>query len=379
MIKLKNKIDLHPNMKDWARSFGQSVDYKAGILAIGSDDTPVDQFGNCGTVHLFRRLSERWEPTQILSHPEPLHDAFYGWSVSVDPLGRRIAVGADDHDGVGSCAGAVYIYEKNGKIFDLVQNLYPKDKYTDHAYFGFSVDIYGDELIIGAPSYQSKATDILKGRASPAVYFYIQRDGKYELMDIATMAWPFFGGNVRITKNGYIATCHKNGNGEIWVYDKKFIPQQIIKAPYKACGFGKSISVFDDWLLVGAPLTEYGGSAYLYGFVSGKYRLITEIFHIPTSGSCFGYDVSVCEKYFAVTDPHCRNHMQFENYCGGIGGIKGTIYIFDIENYDLITQFESESPVGGHVIHVDNQYIFEGNPSANHSQGEVNIYDYSEF
>ena len=375
MEKLINKLNV-----TGSKPFGQSIALNANILAIGSDDTTVEGCENCGTVHLFKRSDEKWVQTQTLYHPDPMSDSFFGWSVAVDPLGRRIVVGADDHDGVAPCAGAVYIYDKQdeGK-YGLVQILYPEDVCKRFAYFGFSVDVYGDELIVGAPSYQSSAENLLQGHATPAVYFYMKTRGQYELVDTATTAWPFFGGNVRVTKHGYLSTSHKNKNGEIWVYDKRRVPFQVIYAPDNAKGFGKSIDVFDDWLIVGAPLSDYGGAAYLYAFISGKYRLITELFHIGVPGSCFGYDVSINKWYFAVSDPRCGDHLKFENYCGG-SDAKGILYLFDLDlDFNLLSKKETENPAGGHVIHLGDKQIFEGNPATNNNQGEVNIYDYSEF
>ena len=79
--------------------------------------------------------------------------ANFGASVAV--FGNTVVVGAphENHSGM-SNAGSVYVYERNGSDWDFDEELISADP-TSFEYFGTSVAIYHDTIVVGMPGHGS--------------------------------------------------------------------------------------------------------------------------------------------------------------------------------------------------------------------------------
>ena len=73
----------------------------------------------------------------------------FGYSVAVS--GNRAVVGAPGDDERGGDAGAVYILERVGGTWSVVGKLLATDAVGGWN-FGFSVDVWGDRIVVGAPT-----------------------------------------------------------------------------------------------------------------------------------------------------------------------------------------------------------------------------------
>lgn len=349
-------------------SFGQSIDVNGDTAVIGSDDTPLSKNLNCGTVYVFKNKNGKWIGDQILAHPEPLADSFYGWSVSINEDASNIVIGADDQDTAGICAGAVYVFQKIDKHYILKHKLYPPVLETSMNYFGFSVDIKRDMLLVGAPVYRGSSNYLKDGCA------YLFGNSKIHQFKTRNMGKTFYGGNVKIAKDHYIVTAHREGNGFVYTYDEKFkVKQKISKVGSKT--FGKSIAIYNNFLLVGAPLEEGGGAAYLYEYHSGGYVLIDDFVpEINDGKNCFGYSVDINKDFIVISDIKTRN-LEYENYVEYVDGYNGSVYKYNASTRELSSVICTQHRGGGHCLKLSGSQLFEGNPNIKNNEGEVAVYD----
>ena len=151
--------------------FGVSVAISgdtAVVGAVGEDSNATGVNGNqsnnsaisAGAAYVFVRNGATWTQQAYLKASNT--DAFDGFGVSVAISGERIVVGApgessnatgvngDQTDNSAFQAGAAYLFVRNGTTWS--QQAYLKASNTDVGdFFGYSVAISGETVIIGAP------------------------------------------------------------------------------------------------------------------------------------------------------------------------------------------------------------------------------------
>ena len=140
--------------------FGSDVAVYGDIAIIGSpgDDSKAI---NSGAIYLFEVSGASWTETAKISNPETLGTAgdHFGNAVAID--GNRAVIGAyrDDATAEAVQSGAAYLF-----VRDDAGNWQNHDQMTDASdtskgldYFGWSVAIHGDKVLIGAPEDEDKA------------------------------------------------------------------------------------------------------------------------------------------------------------------------------------------------------------------------------
>jgi hypothetical protein len=92
-------------------------------------------------------VDAEWVETRLTS-PDPRIDEWFGYSVAVD--GDRIVVGAPFRTGKVEYAGAVFVFESDGKGGWIDTKLTASDG-SNGGQFGMSVAVDGDRIAVGAP------------------------------------------------------------------------------------------------------------------------------------------------------------------------------------------------------------------------------------
>ena len=196
-----------------------------------------------------------------------------GYSVAID--GNIAVVGAPEEDTGGSKAGAVYIFEKNDGSWAIKQKIQAEDKSAGDE-FGNSVDIYGTTIVVGAHR---------DGSDRGAAYIFDKLSGSYwsqqdKLQASDGYAGDRFGISVAIDKTTFtraVVGAYKEDTGggsagAAYIFTGaggKWL-QQKIQAEDKSTGdgFGYSVAVNGDTVVVGAPYEDNGGSnagaAYIF-------------------------------------------------------------------------------------------------------------------
>ena len=254
----------------------------------------------------------------------------FGDSVSIYEDTLVVGVVGDDDKGSGS--GSAYIFEKNSN-----GNWYQIQKITASGlvsgyYFGNSVSIYEDTIVVGAHAYYNN-------RGS-AYIFEKNSNGEFNQIQQITVSSSgnnWFGYSVSIyedtlvigaTQNrGFAFIYEKNSNG-VWSQKQKITASDGISGD----DFGNSVSIYEDTIVVGSVQMYYGeGSAYIFEKNSnGEFKQIQKMIASDgASNDWFGISVSIYE-YTVVVGAH-------EDDDRGI--YSGSAYIFEIGEKETYCNF----------------------------------------
>jgi hypothetical protein len=289
--------------------FGESVFLDGDTLVVGAPGKDLKQ----GAVYVFERGggTNGWMQIKKVTASDPVDEDQFGKSVSVS--GDVLVVGAYGKD---SYQGAVYVFERDaGGTFNgwgQVQKIMASDP-TGVDYFGRSVFVSGDTIVVGAPYKNSNLG---------AAYVF-ERDvgGDWLQVGIITAPDPVelacFGRSVFISGDTLVvgAPGENAHQGAVYVFDqvvegtvRGWVPVERIIALDPANGdyFGRSISISGDTLVVGAFSKDFvQGAAYVFergqGAMANDWGQIAKITApSPANGDYFGSSVSIDGDTFVI-------------------------------------------------------------------------------
>ena len=146
-------ISSDPNRGD---QFGWSIDISGHTIIVGAPINSENNLIEHGSAYIFTLKREgnkdNWEEKAVLDPKEDgRRNDNFGYAVAID--GDYAAIGSP---GINSSTGAVYIYRRSGGVWKQLQKIETADgKKRDN--FGYSVDMLGEHLIVGAYLDDSKA------------------------------------------------------------------------------------------------------------------------------------------------------------------------------------------------------------------------------
>jgi len=299
--------------------FGHRVAIHGDLVVVGaqSEDgsgSGVDPFSNdgaasAGAAYVFRRVGGAWTHDAYLKASNTDAGDSFGSAVAVH--GNTIAIGAQEEDsaaiGVGGDpssggspgSGAVYVFVHDGSSW--TQQAYVKATNTDAGDgFGWSVDLEGDTLLVGAPFEDGGAAGVGgdqaddSSSAAGAAYTFERVGGSWfasgYLKADASDAQDQFGYAVALDR-GTVAvgapledgsSSGVGGNpfddadpdaGAVYLFQRaglSWAPRAYVKASLTDSGdhFGQSVDVDADTLLVGAPFEDGSGLSPAEDFAS---------------------------------------------------------------------------------------------------------------
>ena len=170
-----------------------------------------DNGDDSGSAYIFRRNGDTWDQEDKFLAGDGAEDDYFGASVAIS--GDTVIVGARYDDDNGYSSGSAYIFRRKGENWVQQTKLLASDGAVD-GYFGSSVAVSGNTAIVGAcePEY-------MFGSA----YVFRQQ-------------------------------------GEDWVQQTKLVDPVGVSW----IGFGYSVAISDDMAIVGAPTWHDPGSAYVF-------------------------------------------------------------------------------------------------------------------
>ncbi len=126
--------------------FGSAVSINSGWLAVGA---PVGdkRVKDSGVVYLFQLVESKWVFKDKLDAADATRGARFGFSVSLN--GKTLVVGAPGDSSRGSRAGAAYVFEMQGDVWEQTKLLAGDSRAFDE--FGSAVATSGDKIVVGAP------------------------------------------------------------------------------------------------------------------------------------------------------------------------------------------------------------------------------------
>ena len=103
-----------------------------------------------GAVHVFEREGDDWNVAGTLTASDGAPATSFGQAVDID--GDRVVVGA----GTAGATGAAYVFERIGGVWQETAKLTPNESHPVN-YFGRSVAVSGDRILVGAPTVSGVA------------------------------------------------------------------------------------------------------------------------------------------------------------------------------------------------------------------------------
>ncbi|MEA1953193.1 MAG: hypothetical protein U9O24_02240 [Campylobacterota bacterium] len=133
---------------DTEDSFGSSVAISGETIIIGAIRND-DNGSNSGSAYIFTRdTNESWKQTSKLIASDANTSDYFGYSVAIS--GNHIVVSTYGNDDNGSASGAAYIFSRNSNDKWIEASKFIASDADAEDYFGYSVAISGEAVIIGA-------------------------------------------------------------------------------------------------------------------------------------------------------------------------------------------------------------------------------------
>ena len=146
---------------------GAPGDYFGISVALDGDTLVVGAYGDNdkGSVYVFVRSGSTWSQQQKLVANDGAAGDYFGYSVALD--GDTLVVGAYGDNDKGSYSGSVYVFVRSGTTWSQQQKLVANDGAAQDE-FGDSVALDGDTLVVGAYGDDDKGLD------SGSVYVFVR-------------------------------------------------------------------------------------------------------------------------------------------------------------------------------------------------------------
>ena len=253
--------------------FGTTLAVSGDYLVTGAPRS--DGAGrNSGAAYIFRRQGTEWIEQAKLVSPEETRGDYFGISVGIDEA--TVLVGTHRSNEPLADGGSVYVFERNGEIWNQTAKLTAPDA-SNFAYFGFSVGIDGDTAIVGATRDDEAGID------AGAAYVFVRNPSGWapqaKLIGNNTESEDNFGYAVDVDGDFAIVSSPKNrGTGAAYIYKREGIEWtqkrnriRIRMIPIDhdgATSFGVSVDIKGETAVIGATGANVGeevvGAAYVF-------------------------------------------------------------------------------------------------------------------
>lgn len=212
-----------------------------------------------GGVYVFELGENNWTEIQKINPPDGSNNGNFGISVAIS--GNYLVIGAS---GETNGQGSAYVFEREGNQWNFVQKLIASTP-VNNAYFGTSVDVSGDELVVGAYAEGNPGTEI----ASAYVFKRMENGTWQETQKLTgdfTSEDSFYGWDVQMTSsNLWVSAPNVWGEeaGKIYHYQKlengqwEEIQQILPTEDMARDSFGWSMDFNEGFLAVGAVRDDF--------------------------------------------------------------------------------------------------------------------------
>jgi hypothetical protein len=261
----------------------------------------------------------------------------FGWSVAT--FDNTAVVGAPCDDDLFTNQGSAYVFVRNGETWSFLQRLNASDP-MEGDLFGYSVAIYWNYIVVGAP-YDDIGANIDQGSA-----YVFARGGNTWSQDEKLIAKDGAAGDrfgfsaalylvTAVVGAPYDDISYKTDQGSAYTFVVEYgtwIPRQKLTADNGEANdrFGYSVamdSYLTDGIVVGAPFDDVGtngdqGSAYIFEPSGGSWmqkQNLTAGDGYP--GDRFGHSVAMNSFVLAVGAP-----FDDDDYTAYIN--QGSVYVF---------------------------------------------------
>lgn len=321
-------------------SVGITEDYAiAGASTQDKDTAGLNFLTNAGAAYIYEKDgSGNWFQQQKLVSSDRDTNDFFGHAVAISGEYAVVGAYAADEDALGLNpkidAGAVYVFKRDSAgSWQEVSKLTALDRSAGD-YFGFSVAISGNTIIVGAHQEDEDTSNTATFSNAGSVYVFAldSTENWNQVQKIVSNdrdAEDFFGYAIAFDGNTILVGAHQdehdvNGSspmfsaGSAYIFSKNpsglWIQNQKITSSIRNTlyFFGRSIAIQNDRIVIGAPYDSWdtvmsiqvyrAGAFFTYERgVNGVWVETQKIVSYQrTSNDYFGYSVAIYGDY-AVT------------------------------------------------------------------------------
>lgn len=345
-----------------SRWFGSSVAMVGDLLAVGADGDkwPGSNVYGSGAAYLYRfdYGTSSWieEKKVIPSKISPNNFDFFGSSIALSENGNVLAVGSPRFYGAGysCCVGAAFIYRYDETTKDWLEEARVEASVRKQSYFGQSVALSDDFLLVGAYAEDTGAY------SAGAAYVYKHEGGSWVEKARLLAAGPpvksrSFGAYVALS--GTVAAVGATGDddfrGAVYVYDLSGDPsswsgtEKKITLPDGEADdyFGRSVKLSGDLLACGSNgggAYDKSGSAYVFRY-DGSSWVQQAKFVASDAAPEDNYGISV-----AISDSVLAVGANYDNPTGDGGvlnGGHGSAYYYNLLGSDPSKWSQTETKI----------------------------------
>ena len=319
--------------------FGWSVDASGNYAIVGAPDKEISENQNQGCAYIFYNDSISWTQQAILLAPDGSSNDGFGASVSID--GGYAVIGAEKKNIEGNhYQGKAYVFYRNGNNWYEQNELTASDG-TDYDFFGSSVSIDGNYIIIGAP-FKNVGGNHSQGEA----YIFSNNGSTWTEQSVLTASDGSsddeFGNSVSVSGDYAVV----EGGQKVYVFNRNGSSwdQQVVINPGMNA---HTVSINGDYFIVGGDDT-----AYVYHRSSSSWNQQTRLSDVKGCS-----DVSVSGDYALVG-------MAGQNIGGNERQGKASVYHRSgpvwSKSADITSSDGEAGDNFGGSVSIDGDYIFSG-------------------
>lgn len=242
--------------------FGRALDLDGDVAVVAGKNGVFP--------YVWERIGGSWQEVAQLDPGEALGTVIYGYSVAVS--GQIIAVGAPESPSAGPRRSAVHIFEKIGGNWMHTARLTVDEDQTND-YFGGSVDLSGDRLVVGA-----EGANVGMAQLQGAAYVFVKGPAGWVLEDKLVGAdgstYDLFAQSVTIEGDRVVVGCSGADNGlgspfsdagAVYVFERNgndWLQTAKLTAPIVAQYelLGRRVALHGDTIAAGAPGVRVNGN-----------------------------------------------------------------------------------------------------------------------
>lgn len=396
MIKLieQDRDNISPAGRSANDGFGLSVAVSGDYAIVGAfqedEDTAGTNYANAaGSAFIFVRVDTTWVLEQKLTASDRDANDNFGTSVSIS--GDYAIVGSpyDDHNASGgataSNAGSAYIFVRNGNHWTQQQKIVASDRAIAD-YFGSSVAISGNYVVVGAPSEDQDQNGANTATDAGSAYVFVRsgtiwsEQQKIDASDRAT--GDQFGNSVAIDGDYLVVSAYLEDEdvtgsntlseaGSAYIFARSgttWSQQAKLVASDRTSGdnFGNSVAISGDYVIVGAPFQDSSatgltallnaGAAYIFNRSGNVWTQQQKIVSSDRALSDeFGFSVGISGDYAVMGAP-------FDD------GESGSAYVFFrsgstwSEEQKILSTDRSGGDRSGYAVSISGNHTLLGAP-----------------
>ena len=234
----------------------------------------------------------------------------------------------------------------------LTQTIENPDPYisgTGGDFFGRSININGDKVLVGAPWEDDNSGD-LSGKAyvfnvtNGSLLYTLNNPNSY-----GTSTQDFFGDEQSVAINStryWVSSWYNQASdgvtraGTVYGFNLTGSLTNTINAPSGILSFGKVLAATDNYLVIGAPdnndPNSQTGKAFIYNSSGSLLYTLTNPSIYSTTYDTFGFSVDVDGNYVIVSSPGSKKDASL--------AYLGRVYIYNATTGTLVKTLDNPNP-----------------------------------